>query len=101
MNSGNLRAGPMWMLGDRSHRSGRIRFWRASDAPYRPNFGLVRPECPDFLKSTRDARGPMFTGLSRLSRVSRAIKRRVGDKAEMLSGTKFSILRRTTLRFEI
>src|ERR1017187_7694828 len=26
------------------------------------------PECPDLLKSTRDARTPMFTGLSRVSR---------------------------------
>src|ERR1035441_7344178 len=30
------------------------------------------PECPDLLKSTRDARTPMFTALSRVSRVSRA-----------------------------
>jgi hypothetical protein len=33
MNSGNLRAGPMWMLGDRSHRSGPHQFRECLRAP--------------------------------------------------------------------
>ena len=61
----------MWILADRSHRSGPHEFLECSRPPTTRNFRPVRPECPDLLKSPRDARGPMFTGPSRVSRLSR------------------------------
>src|ERR1035441_1511245 len=62
----------------RSARHGRVRRLELLDQ--------ACPECPVLLKSTRDARTPMFTGLSR---VSRAKKNR---RAATLTTTEGSML---------
>jgi len=60
----------------------RIDCWSARGAPTRPapfeGWPGSCPECPEFEKTTRDAFAPMFTGLSRLSRVSRVKNSRAG-----------------------
>src|ERR1017187_513255 len=58
---------------------------RSGEAPR--TFGQACPECPDLLKSTRDARTPMFTGLSRVSRPKIIVVRqlRLNSKSSELS----------------
>ena len=58
MNSDNLGPGQCGFWGS---NPARITLWSAYGA--RPgNFGRVRPECPDFLKSTRDALNQCLRG---------------------------------------